>query len=68
MAVTGLIPVVTFPLMGVMDTDQICSHYFNETNLMVLGCLITGLCVEYCNLHLRIALRVVLWFGTDFKM
>lgn len=68
MAVTGLVPVVAFPLLGIMDTAQICATYFNETNMMVLGSLIVGLCVEHSNLHMRIALRVVLWVGTDPKM
>ena len=68
MPVTGLIPVVAFPLLGIMDTGQVCINYFNETNMMILGGIIVGLSVEYCNLHMRIALRVVLWVGTELKM
>ncbi len=68
MPITGLIPVIAFPLMGIMDTSQICANYFNETNMLILGAFIVSLAVEYCNLHLRIALRVVLWVGTDLKM
>ncbi len=68
LAVTGLIPVVSFPMLGVMDTAQICSTYFNECNMIILGSLIVGLCVENSNLHQRMALRVVLWVGTDPKM
>ena len=64
---TSLIPVVVFPLLGVMDTSRVCGSYITETIMMFLGGLMVGLAVEYCNLHLRIALRVVLWVGSDLK-
>ena len=65
--VTSLIPVGAFPLFGIMKTGQVCINYFTETVMMFVGGLIIGLAVEYCNLHQRIALRVILSVGTDPK-
>lgn len=65
--VTSLLPIVTFPLLGIMNTGQVCMNYFSETVVMFIGGLMVGLAVEYSNLHKRIALRVLLSVGTDPK-
>lgn len=65
--ITSLIPVVGFPLLGVMNTGQVCVNYFTETVMMFIGGLMVGLAVEYSNLHKRIALSVILSVGSDPK-
>ncbi|KAI9555363.1 hypothetical protein GHT06_017878 [Daphnia sinensis] len=65
--VTSLLPVIAFPLLGIMNTGQVCMNYFSETVMMFIGGLMVGLAVEYSNLHKRIALRVLMLVGTDPK-
>ncbi|CAG0893446.1 unnamed protein product [Darwinula stevensoni] len=64
-AVTSLIPVFLFPLLGILGTSEVCTSYFKETSMMFMGSIMVAVAVEHCNLHTRIALRVLLWVGTS---
>uniref|UniRef100_A0A336KDB7 CSON008563 protein n=1 Tax=Culicoides sonorensis TaxID=179676 RepID=A0A336KDB7_CULSO len=61
--ITSMIPMVAFPLLGVLSTDRTCMMYFKETMLMFIGGIIIALAVEYCNLHKRVALKVISLIG-----
>ncbi|KAJ8939305.1 hypothetical protein NQ314_011163, partial [Rhamnusium bicolor] len=61
--VTSLIPMVLFPLMGVLDSDKTSLCYLKETNMMFVGGLVIAIAVEYCNLHTRVALHVIKLIG-----
>jgi sodium-dependent dicarboxylate transporter 2/3/5 len=64
-AVTSLLPIVIFPLMDILSTSEVCSLYIKESNIVFFGGVVLALGVERSNLHRRIALRVILTFGTN---
>lgn len=61
--ITSMLPMVLFPLMGILDTEKTCMMYMKETMLMFIGGIIIALAVEYCNLHKRVALKVISIIG-----
>lgn len=63
LAITGMIPMVAFPLMNILDTDRVCMMYMKETMVMFIGGLVLAQAVEYCNLHKRMALKVISIIG-----
>ena len=38
--VTALLPIVLFPLLKIMSTDDVCITYFKESNMMFIGTLL----------------------------
>jgi len=63
LAVTSLIPVVLFPLMGVMNGKDVSSTYFNHVIFLFIGGFLVALAMQKWNLHKRIALKILMTIG-----
>lgn len=64
-AVTALLPLVLFPLCGVMPLKNVSAEFGNEIIFLFLAGLLFGRTIERWNLHTRIALRMVRWLGSN---
>lgn len=62
-AVTALVPLVLFPLLGVLPIDRTASSYANPVIFLFLGGFVVALAMQRHGLHKRIALRVVRAMG-----
>ncbi|XP_058831962.1 protein I'm not dead yet-like [Topomyia yanbarensis] len=67
LAITSMIPVVLFPVLGILDTDRTTMMYMKETMLMFIGGIIIALAIEFCNLHKRVALKVISIVGCSHR-
>lgn len=65
LAATSLLPVVLFPLLGVLDGKAVSKEYFNHVIFLFIGGFLVALAMQRWGLHRRIALRVLMLFGVQ---
>ena len=65
LAVTSLLPVALFPLLGIMDGKETSSTYFNHVIFLFIGGFIIALAMQKWNLHRRFALKILRLTGTS---
>jgi solute carrier family 13 (sodium-dependent dicarboxylate transporter), member 2/3/5 len=63
LAITSLLPVALFPILGIMDGNTVSSAYFNHVIFLFIGGFLMALAIQKWNLHKRIALKILLTIG-----
>ena len=63
--VTSLLPLVLFPLVGVMSVQQAATPYANSNVFLFMGGFMIALAIERWGLHRRMALHIVRIVGTS---
>ncbi|WAR31775.1 S13A2-like protein [Mya arenaria] len=64
-AVTSLLPVFLFPMVGVAPARLISSTYFSDISMLFLGGLLIAMALEETRLHTRISLYVLVLVGAQ---
>ena len=59
LAATALIPIVAFPLAGILNTGDTAKSYINSIIFLFIGGFLIALSMERWNLHRRIALNII---------
>ncbi len=65
LAATSLLPLVLYPLFGLLSGDRTAESYINSTIFLFLGGFIIALAMEKWNLHKRVALKIILLTGSS---
>ncbi|MCA1915225.1 DASS family sodium-coupled anion symporter [Methanospirillum hungatei] len=64
---TALVPLVGFPLLGVLTPAEASAPYADKTIFLFLGGFMIAAAMQKWNLHRRIALTIILLTGTSPK-
>ncbi|MGV3592696.1 MAG: SLC13 family permease [Gammaproteobacteria bacterium] len=63
--VTALLPIILFPLLGVMPTADVTLAYGDQVLFLFMGGFIIAIAMQKWNLHRRLALTVVCKVGSS---
>ncbi len=64
-SVTALIPLIIFPILGIMPFKEVTANYGSPIVFLFLGGFLLALGMEKVQLHKRIALKILQKFGTS---
>lgn len=64
LAITALLPLILFPLLGIANTATTASFYFNSIVFLTLGAFFFAHAFQKWNLHRRITYKLIQVFGS----
>jgi len=64
LAVTALLPIILFPLLGIMDGKDVAPIYFNHVIFLFIGGFLVALAMQKWQLHRRLAIKILILFGS----
>lgn len=62
--ITSLLPLSLFPLTGILYADEVAKAYWNDIVVLYFGSLVVALAIERWKVHRRLALGLLLSFGS----
>ncbi len=62
--VTSMLPIILFPMLGIMTSDAVAGAYANDLTFLFFGGFFMALAIEKWQLHQRIALNLIVLFGS----
>jgi len=65
LAVTSLLPIALFPLLGIMNGKAVSATYFNHVIFLFIGGFLVALAIQKWNLHKRIAIKILQIVGVS---
>lgn len=63
--ITSLLPLLVFPLAGVMETGEVSASYGDSLIFLFAGSFLIALSMEKWNLHKRVALSIIAFVGSN---
>lgn len=63
LAATSLIPLILFPLLGILNSSEIAGSYINSIIFLFIGGFMIAIAMERWGLHKRIALKIITVIG-----
>lgn len=65
LAVTSLLPLVLYPILGIMKTSDISPNYMNHLIFLFMGGFFIAEAIQKWGLHRRFALITIYWMGRN---
>ncbi|XP_046740192.1 protein I'm not dead yet-like [Diprion similis] len=65
--ITSFIPIVLFPLLGILSTSDTTTCYLNDTTMMFIASIAIAIAIEHSGLHLRVAFTIIRIVGCSHR-